>query len=72
MKNLLIVVLLVLAGCSTPDYSEHLVYAPPVVTGWKDANGKIHLKGEHDGAGFAVISVPRQYPKTLGWGGASR
>lgn len=48
------------------------VYASQIVTGHKDANGKIHLKGVGGEQGYALISEPRIEWPALSWGGASR
>lgn len=55
MRLLFIAVLL--AGCAAPerDLSESM-FAPQRVTGWKDADGKIHLKGVGGEQGYAVVT----------------
>jgi len=70
MKTTLLLLIVLLAGCTTA--AAERVYAPPIVTGWKDADGKIHLKGEGGGQGYLVIREPYQQWAPLGWGGASR
>ncbi len=73
MKTILVYLCIAsLFGCASPDNLQERVYAPQIVTGWKDANGKIHLKGVGGEQGFAVISEPRQNWPALDWGGASR
>lgn len=59
MKKLflfLVIFSMLLTGCATSerDYTER-VYAPQIVTGWKDADGKIHLKGVGGQDGFALV-----------------
>lgn len=74
MKNLIVYLFIAsLLGCASPDSNlQERVFAPQIVTGWKDANGKIHLKGVGGEDGYAVISEPRVVRPALGWGGASR
>jgi len=73
MKSLFVLLagLMLVSGCAT-EATDDRVYATQVVTGWQDAEGHIHLKGEGGSDGYAVISEPRRYWRPLGWGGASR
>lgn len=74
MKTIILITLLAaLTGCASNDTDlTERVYAPQIVTGWKDSEGHIHLKGEGGEDGHAVITEPRQQWSPLGWGGASR
>lgn len=52
-----LILLIALTGCASTekDYTER-VYAPQIVIGWKDADGKIHLAGVGGEDGFAKVS----------------
>lgn len=52
-----LLILLALAGCASPeiDYTERM-YASQRVTGWRDANGVLHLQGVGGEIGHAVVT----------------
>ncbi len=53
----IVLIVMFLSGCASleKDYTER-VFAPQVVTGWKDAAGKIHLKGVGGEIGYAEVT----------------
>jgi len=59
MKLLSIVFFVALTACATDD-ADRRVYTTQTVKVWKDANGKIHMKGEGAAGGYQVISEPRR------------
>ena len=73
MKNILVYLFIAsLFGCASAP--EPRTFSSQLVTAWKDADGKIHLKGYGGNPAFVetTISEPRQKWPALGWGGASR
>ena len=55
--RLILLTVFILSGCATVDHaSNERVYASQIVTGWRDADGHMHLKGEGGADGFALVT----------------